>query len=97
MVIFDLIQVVSINFPTFLMSVFIAINLSFMLVRRILIFPKGNNADYLSMYLDVADSATLPYGWSRYAHFSLAVVNQVHSKYSVRKGTETPIIDLLSK
>ncbi|KAK4408376.1 Ubiquitin carboxyl-terminal hydrolase 12 [Sesamum angolense] len=55
---------------------------------RILIFPKGNNADYLSMYLDVGDSATLPYGWSRYAHFSLAVVNQVHSKYSVRKETQ---------
>lgn len=41
------------------------------------------------MYLDVADSGNLPYGWSRYAHFSLAVVNQVHSKYSVRKGTKT--------
>ncbi|KAL8483441.1 hypothetical protein ACS0TY_026223 [Phlomoides rotata] len=54
---------------------------------RILIFPKGNNADHLSMYLDVADSGNLPYGWSRYAHFSLAVVNQVHSKYSVRKDT----------
>lgn len=38
------------------------------------------------MYLDVADSASLPYGWSRYAQFSLAVVNQIHSKYSVRKG-----------
>ncbi|KAL3828639.1 hypothetical protein ACJIZ3_017441 [Penstemon smallii] len=55
---------------------------------RILIFPKGNNADFLSMYLDVADSASLPYGWSRYAHFSLAVVNQVHTKYSVRKETQ---------
>ena len=55
--------------------------------RRILIFPKGNNVDYLSMYLDVADSASLPYGWSRYAQFSLAVVNQIHNKYSVRKGT----------
>lgn len=57
-----------------------------MLARRILIFPKGNNADFLSLYLDVADSSALPYGWSRYAHFSLAIVNQVHSKYSVRKG-----------
>ncbi|XP_047982846.1 ubiquitin C-terminal hydrolase 13-like isoform X2 [Salvia hispanica] len=55
---------------------------------RILIFPKGNNADQLSMYLDVADSAGLPYGWTRYAHFSLAIVNQVHSKYSVRKETQ---------
>lgn len=50
-------------------------------------FPKGNNVDQLSIYLDVADSATLPYGWSRYAHFSLAVINQMHNKYSVRKGT----------
>lgn len=55
--------------------------------RRVLIFPKGNNVDYLSMYLDVADSATLPYGWSRYAQFSLAIVNQMHSKLTVKKGT----------
>ncbi|PHT31660.1 Ubiquitin carboxyl-terminal hydrolase 12 [Capsicum baccatum] len=55
---------------------------------RILIFPKGNNADHLSMYLDVADSQSLPYGWSRYAHFSLAVLNQVHNKYTVRKDTQ---------
>ncbi|PPD79942.1 hypothetical protein GOBAR_DD23136 [Gossypium barbadense] len=52
---------------------------------RILIFPKGNNVDHLSMYLDVADSATLPYGWSRYAQFSLAVCNQIHNKYTIRK------------
>lgn len=56
------------------------------LFRRILIFPKGNNVDYLSMYLDVADSGTLPYGWSRYAQFSLGVVNQIHNKFSIRKG-----------
>ncbi|XP_020574244.1 ubiquitin carboxyl-terminal hydrolase 12-like [Phalaenopsis equestris] len=55
---------------------------------RILIFPKGNNVDHLSMYLDVADSATLPYGWSRYAQFSLAVTNQAHSKYTIRKDTQ---------
>lgn len=58
-----------------------------LLARRILIFPKGNNVDHLSMYLDVADSASLPYGWSRYAQFSLGVINQIHNKYSVRKGT----------
>lgn len=40
------------------------------------------------MYLDVADSPSLPYGWSRYAQFSLAVVNQIHNKYSVRKDTQ---------
>ncbi|XP_044505519.1 ubiquitin C-terminal hydrolase 12-like isoform X2 [Mangifera indica] len=55
---------------------------------RVLIFPKGNNVDHLSMYLDVADSGSLPYGWSRYAQFSLAVINQIYSKYSVRKDTQ---------
>lgn len=54
--------------------------------RRVLIFPKGNNVDHFSMYLDVADSGSLPYGWSRYAQFSLAVVNQIHPKYTIRKG-----------
>lgn len=58
----------------------------FIFRRRVLIFPKGNNVDHLSMYLDVADSSTLPYGWSRYAQFSLAVVNQIHSKYTIKKG-----------
>ncbi|TQE10837.1 hypothetical protein C1H46_003537 [Malus baccata] len=37
------------------------------------------------MYLDAADSGTLPNGWSRYVQFSLAVVNQIHSKDSVTK------------
>ena len=44
--------------------------------RRILLFPTGNNVTQLSVYLDVADSATLPQGWSRQAHFTLTVHNQ---------------------
>ncbi|KAL0008200.1 hypothetical protein SO802_009702 [Lithocarpus litseifolius] len=55
---------------------------------RILVFPKGNNVDHLSMYLVVADSTNLPYGWSRYAQFSLSVFNQIHNKYSMRKETQ---------
>ncbi|KAE9447955.1 hypothetical protein C3L33_20144, partial [Rhododendron williamsianum] len=55
---------------------------------RVLIFPKGNNVEHLSMYLDVADSATLPYGWSRYAQFSLAVTNHHTAKFTVRKDTQ---------
>ncbi|KAL4576689.1 hypothetical protein LXL04_012787 [Taraxacum kok-saghyz] len=55
---------------------------------RVLIFPKGNNVDHLSMYLDVADSSTLPYGWSRYAQFNLGVVNQAHNKLTIRKDTQ---------
>ncbi|XP_022743198.1 MATH domain and coiled-coil domain-containing protein At3g58270-like isoform X2 [Durio zibethinus] len=54
---------------------------------RLLIFPKGNRVDSLSIYVDVADSATLPYGWSRYAQFRLAVVNQIDRKSSNAKDT----------
>ncbi|GMI80523.1 hypothetical protein HRI_001721600 [Hibiscus trionum] len=54
---------------------------------RIFIFPNGNNVD-LSMYLDVADSATLPYGWSTYTMLSLAVCNQIHKKYTIRKDSQ---------
>lgn len=54
--------------------------------RRVLLFPKGNNVDHLSVYLDVADSAQLPYGWSRFAHFNLAVANQYDPKSTVKKG-----------
>ncbi|XP_037414267.1 ubiquitin carboxyl-terminal hydrolase 13-like isoform X2 [Triticum dicoccoides] len=52
---------------------------------RVLIFPTGNNVNHLSMYLDVADAKSLPIGWSRSAQFSLAVINQLDSKHSVRK------------
>ncbi|KAK9019659.1 hypothetical protein V6N11_054171 [Hibiscus sabdariffa] len=45
---------------------------------RILIFPKGNKeVDHLSIYLDVADSATLPSGWSRFAQVGFAVIDQI--------------------
>ncbi|CAD6229664.1 unnamed protein product [Miscanthus lutarioriparius] len=57
---------------------------------RVLVFPRGNNVEYLSMYLDVADSNLLPPGWSRNAQFSLAVVNQLDSKASLRKENDTP-------
>ncbi|KAL0743878.1 hypothetical protein Bca4012_085391 [Brassica carinata] len=49
---------------------------------------EGNNVDQLSMYLDVADAASLPYGWSRFSQFSLAIVNQINSRYSLRKETQ---------
>ncbi|KAH0664377.1 hypothetical protein KY284_029308 [Solanum tuberosum] len=55
---------------------------------RILIFPKGKNAEYLSMYLAAADSAALPSGWIIYADFSLSVVNQTQNDYSIRKETQ---------
>ncbi|XP_058749061.1 ubiquitin C-terminal hydrolase 13-like isoform X2 [Vicia villosa] len=54
---------------------------------RVLIFPKGNNVDCLSIYLDAADSSGLPDGWTRFARFCLGVVSQVHTKYSRRKDS----------
>ncbi|MFS7944363.1 putative ubiquitinyl hydrolase 1 [Helianthus anomalus] len=45
---------------------------------RVLIFLKGNNVDHLLMYLDVAISTTF--------HFSLAVVNQLCSNFTIWKG-----------
>ncbi|CAL5322108.1 unnamed protein product [Camellia sinensis] len=52
---------------------------------RVLLFPKGNNTNHMSIYLDVPDSAVLPYGWSRYAQFSLAVIDQIDNQNTVRK------------
>ncbi|KAF8398022.1 hypothetical protein HHK36_016948 [Tetracentron sinense] len=49
---------------------------------RVCIFPKGNDVNHLSMYLNFEDSENLPFG---YAQFSLAVVNQIHNKYTVKK------------
>ncbi|XWS65388.1 hypothetical protein CRYUN_Cryun05aG0108600 [Craigia yunnanensis] len=57
---------------------------------RLLIFPKGNRpkgVDHFSIYVDVADSATLPYGWSRYAQFRITVVNQINRKSSITEAT----------
>lgn len=54
---------------------------------RLLMHPKGNNVDHLSIYLDVADSATLPSGWSREAFFNLSVVSQNRPLLTINKKT----------
>lgn len=57
------------------------------MIRRILIFPKGNKeVEHLAVYLDVAEASSLPSGWSRYANFSFTLVNQLDTKKSTRKG-----------
>lgn len=39
-------------------------------------YPKGNfEANYLSLFLDVADSESLPSGWRRHTKFRLTVVH----------------------
>ncbi|XP_022872252.1 MATH domain and coiled-coil domain-containing protein At3g58360-like isoform X2 [Olea europaea var. sylvestris] len=55
---------------------------------RLLLFPKGNKVEYLSLYLDVPDAHSLPYGWSRTAKYSIALINQIDSKKTVKKETE---------
>ncbi|XP_004294423.1 PREDICTED: uncharacterized protein LOC101295898 [Fragaria vesca subsp. vesca] len=54
---------------------------------RVLMYPKGNNTNHLSVYLEVPDSSDLPIGWSRYAQFSLTMVNQVNHSKSFTKET----------
>ncbi|KAK9019703.1 hypothetical protein V6N11_054213 [Hibiscus sabdariffa] len=56
--------------------------------RRILIFPKGNKVvNHLSIYIDVADSGTLPSGWSRFAQFECAVIDQIDRRNSISKAS----------
>ncbi len=52
---------------------------------RLLIFPRGNGCDYVSLYLDVADTDLLPYNWTRGAQFTLTIVNQQNEERSQRK------------
>ncbi|XP_050386987.1 uncharacterized protein LOC126803240 isoform X2 [Argentina anserina] len=63
--------------------------LGFQRLRRIVVYPKGSNGkQYLSMYLNVADASKLPSGWSRYAEFTLTVVNQFNSDKSITIDTQ---------
>ncbi|KAF8006885.1 hypothetical protein BT93_K1012 [Corymbia citriodora subsp. variegata] len=55
---------------------------------RILIFPRGNNTEHLSIYLDVTDCERLPSGWSRNTHFKLILVDQNNYGNSRIKETE---------
>ncbi|XP_010036550.2 MATH domain and coiled-coil domain-containing protein At3g58270 isoform X1 [Eucalyptus grandis] len=54
----------------------------------IVVYPKGNKTDHLSLYLDVPDSAMLPDGWTRNAKFSLCVIDQISSVHSIRHETQ---------
>ena len=54
---------------------------------RLLLFPRGNRVEWLSLYLDVADAAELVPSWCRYARFTLAVVNQRDPDTTVEKST----------
>ncbi|CAA0387193.1 unnamed protein product [Arabidopsis thaliana] len=55
---------------------------------RLVAFPKGYKADYLSLYLEVADFKSLPSGWRRYVKFRACIVNQLSQELSVQQETQ---------
>ena len=57
--------------------------------RRLLTYPKGNAENVnksLSLFLDIADSESLPNGWKRHTKYRLTVVNQISEKLSEQQG-----------
>ena len=48
--------------------------------------------EYLSIYLDAANTANLPEGWSRDASFRLTLFDQVNEDKSITKGIYMGII-----
>ncbi|VYS60781.1 unnamed protein product [Arabidopsis thaliana] len=49
--------------------------------RCLTAYPKGYNfIGYLSLYLEVADNGSLPFGWRRHARYTLTLVNQNSKK-----------------
>ncbi|VFQ95299.1 unnamed protein product [Cuscuta campestris] len=54
---------------------------------RVLIFPKGNSTDHLSVYLDVANSDILPEDWEIPLSCRIFLVNQIHCNKSINKET----------
>ncbi|KAM1139853.1 hypothetical protein ACFX19_040697 [Malus domestica] len=58
---------------------------------RILVWPKGNKVNskmQFSMYLSIPSASTLEPGWTRFAHFSLSVLNQLDSNKTITKFTK---------
>ncbi|PRQ20737.1 putative ubiquitinyl hydrolase 1 [Rosa chinensis] len=51
-----------------------------------------NLVEQLSMHLAVADASGLPAGWSRLAHFSFTLVNQLDGKKSITKSTKGTVL-----
>lgn len=52
--------------------------------RKIVVYPKGDRTDrHVSIYLEVADAATLPDGWCRDVRFRFALVDQYNGADSM--------------
>ncbi|XP_048128404.1 MATH domain and coiled-coil domain-containing protein At3g58270-like [Rhodamnia argentea] len=51
----------------------------------ILVYPNGNGSLHLSMYLQAADPAAMPNGWTK---FSLSVIDQINNARSIKIETQ---------
>ncbi|KAG7559692.1 MATH/TRAF domain [Arabidopsis thaliana x Arabidopsis arenosa] len=63
---------------------------------RLVAYPKGyhyQNADYLSLYLMVANFKTLPCGWRRHIRLRLTLVNQVSDDQLSPRGEKGEWLD----
>ncbi|KAH1045951.1 hypothetical protein J1N35_036735 [Gossypium stocksii] len=54
---------------------------------QLCIYPKGDNVDFLSIFLHVAGSANLASKWTRHALFRIAVIDRLDRKNSKTRGT----------
>lgn len=53
---------------------------SFLLIffRRVVVYPKGRfKSDHISLFLEVADVKSLPFGWKRLVKFRLTIAKQI--------------------
>ena len=53
---------------------------SFLLIffRRVVVYPKGGfKSDHISLFLEVADVKSLPFGWKRLVKFRLTIAKEV--------------------
>ncbi|CAH9096520.1 unnamed protein product [Cuscuta epithymum] len=55
---------------------------------RLLLYPRGNDTAHLSLYLGVPDLHSLPDGWRIPTKFSLALLNQLDPKKTIKKETK---------
>ncbi|RAL53882.1 hypothetical protein DM860_004353 [Cuscuta australis] len=55
-------------------------------MSRLLLYSKGNDGGHLSLYLGVAAPSTLPIHWRIPTKFSLALVNQIDPKKTIKKA-----------
>ena len=76
----------SLNFCTFYKFSYLWSQLN----RRLLLYPHGNkkrNGDgCISLYLQIAETETLPLGWQINVNFKLFVFDQIQDKYLTIEG-----------